>query len=222
MEMIVYVISGLGADYKVLERLEFPEGFTVQFIPWLMPQRNETFESYTSRMAENIDDSKPFVLLGYSFGGILVQEIHRIKPAVKVIILASLRSGKEKSVLLKVGSYTGITRLIPEGLFKNESNYLYRYFRKLIASDHPRLNEYFTQRDPYYLKWSVENISRWNADPQDKVIQIMGDKDQVFPIKNCRPDFVIQGGTHLFPATKSREVNKILFSVLQKCKTLRI
>jgi UDP-N-acetylmuramyl pentapeptide phosphotransferase/UDP-N-acetylglucosamine-1-phosphate transferase len=43
-----------------------------------------------------IDDSKPFFLLGYSFGGIIVQEINRKKPAAKTIILGSIKSQKEK------------------------------------------------------------------------------------------------------------------------------
>lgn len=65
--MKIYVISGLGADYKVLERLVFPEQHEVVFINWLVPKRDEEFADYVNRMAEFVDDSEPFYLLGYSF-----------------------------------------------------------------------------------------------------------------------------------------------------------
>ena len=90
--MKVYVISGLGADFKVLERLQFHENLEVVFIDWLIPEKDETFSHYVERMAEKIDVSEPFYLLGYSFGGILVQEIDKIKPAEKVVILGSIKS----------------------------------------------------------------------------------------------------------------------------------
>ena len=80
------MISGLGADFKVLERLPFPENLEVVFIDWLIPEKDETFSHYVERMAEKIDVSEPFYLLGYSFGGILVQEIDKIKPANTIFL----------------------------------------------------------------------------------------------------------------------------------------
>jgi alpha/beta superfamily hydrolase len=35
-------------------------------------------------MSAVIDDSEDFYLMGYSFGGIMVQEIHKLKPAKKL------------------------------------------------------------------------------------------------------------------------------------------
>ena len=64
-----------------------------------MPERDEDFDHYISRMAEKIDDTKAFYLLGYSFGGVLVQEIHKLKPA-KIAILGSIKSCHEKSKFL--------------------------------------------------------------------------------------------------------------------------
>ncbi len=79
---------------------------------------------------------------------------------------------------------------------------------------HPKIQQYFQVRDPYYLKWSIDKISEWKFEALPEVIQILGDKDAIFPIKNSKPDFVIKNGTHLFPATKPREVSEILCKVL--------
>ena len=32
-----------------------------------------------------------------------------------------------------------------------------------------------------------------------EVVQILADKDVVFPVKNSAPDYIIKGASHLFP-----------------------
>lgn len=73
--------------------------------------------------------------------------------------------------------------------------------------------DYFTVRDPYYLKWSIEKIAEWKFKENPKVIQILADKDIVFPIKYSKPNYIIENGTHLFPATKPREVSELLSKI---------
>ncbi len=208
--MKIYIISGLGADFKVLERLEFPKHCELIFIDWLIPEKNEPFGSYVQRMAGKIDTSEPFCLLGYSFGGIMVQEINKLKPAEKVVILGSIKSDKEKSRFIRTGEITRIPRILPVGLFNDKAANVYSVVRKLFDPKNPKILQYFRVRDPYYLKWSVEKVSEWKFEENPEVIQILGDKDIVFPIRYSKPDYVIKGGTHLFPATRPKDVSKIL------------
>lgn len=210
----LYVISGLGADFKVLEKLKFPERLDVIFLDWLIPERNEDFHNYVARMAEKVDDSQPFCLLGYSFGGIMVQEIDKIKPAEKIVILGSIKSDKEKSRFIKVGEITKIPKYLPENIFTEKSALAYSFIRKFFDPKNPKLMEYFTVRDPYYLKWSIEKITAWKFEENPKVVQILADQDIVFPLKYSKPDYVIENGTHLFPATKHREVSALLDKIL--------
>ena len=215
MKKKLYVISGLGADFKVLEKLKFPDGFEVVFLNWLIPEKNEELNHYVKKMAERIDGSEPFYLLGYSFGGIIAQEIHKIKPAEKVIILGSIRSHREKSKLIKAGEITGIPKYIPTRLYNDTSTNLYSYIRKIFDPKNPRILQYFKVRDPYYLKWSIEKVASWKCDEIPNVIQILADKDIVFPVSKSKPDYIIKGGTHLFPATKHKEVSLILEKILK-------
>lgn len=212
--MKLYLISGLGADQKVLEKISFPNSVEVEFIDWLLPKKNEVFLNFVKRMAEKIDSTQPFILLGYSFGGMIVQEIHKLFPAEKVIILGSIKSHHEKSKLIQLGKTTRITKIIPEAFFKEKNVKIYSFLRKIFDSKNPKVLDYFTVRNPYYLKWSIEKISEWKHEENPEVIQIMGDKDIVFPIKNSKPDFIITGGTHLFPLTKAKEVSQILKEII--------
>ncbi len=209
----LYVISGLGADFKVLEKLKFPQNLEVVFLDWLIPNRNEEFSDYVKRMADRIDDSEPFCLLGYSFGGIMVQEIDKIKPAKKIVILGSIKSDREKSRFIRMGEITRVPKYLPENIFTEKSTLAYTFIRKLFDPKNPKLMEYFNVRDPYYLKWCIEKITNWKFQENPKVIQILADRDIVFPIKNSKPDYIIENATHLFPATKHREVSDILSKI---------
>lgn len=209
------MVSGLGADDLVLQKIVFPEGIEPVFIPWLMPEKEENLEHYAQRMAESIDSSEPFCLLGYSFGGILVQEIHRIKPAQKIIILGSVKSPLEYSHLINIGRRFQLPKRLPLRFFNEKSTLAYSFVRKIFDPKNPKLLQYFRVKDPYYLKWSMHQIVNWKNKPINvPIYQIMGDCDIVFPIAKCQPDYIIKGGTHLFPVTKSKELSKILSKIL--------
>lgn len=212
--MKIYMISGLGADAKVLERITFPKGVEPKFIRWKIPEKNENFENYVQRMAQEIDSKEPFYLLGYSFGGILVQEIHKIKPAEKIIILGSIKSHLEKSKLMKIIAKVGLMKILPSQIYHENTIYIYSKIRKILDRKNPNILKYFRERNPYYLQWSLGKILEWKSPENKEVIQVLGDKDIVFPIKNSKPDFVIKNGTHLFPVTKHREVSEILRKIL--------
>jgi len=211
--MKLYTISGLGADEKVLEKLTFNPNIEVVHIPWLIPDLDEDFHHYVTRMSESIDDSEDFYLLGYSFGGLIVQEIHKLKPAKKIVIMGSIRSDSEKSKLILAGQKTNAVKYIPLRVFNGNTTLFYSFFRKLFDPKNPRLTQYFRVKDPYYLKWSMDKVANWKFDKMPDVIQILADKDIVFPIKNSQPDFVIKNATHLFPVTKAKEVSAILKNI---------
>ena len=211
--MKLYIISGLGANEKVLAKLTFATGIEPVHIPWLIPEKDEDFHHYIRRMANGIDDSEEFYLMGYSFGGILVQEIHRLKPAKKIVILGSIRCDQEKSKLIKAGEMTNLVKYIPRQMFGSSSSILYMFLKKIFDSKNANLLEYFQVKDPYYLKWSIDKVARWKFDRLPDVVQILAEKDIVFPIKNSEPDFVIKNATHLFPITKAKQVSDILKTI---------
>jgi len=212
--MKLYVISGLGADKKVFENINFPEKFSeIIFIEWLMPDVNESFQNYVQRMSEPINKDEKFCLLGYSFGGIMVQEINKLKPAEKIVILGSIKSDKEMSVTFHLAKKSRIFTKIPESYFGEKTVKSYAFFRKLFDPKNPKLWQYFVVQNPTYLKWSINKILEWKSDENPKVVQILADKDIVFPPKNSKPDYIIKNGTHLFPVTRHKEVSKILEEV---------
>ncbi|WP_454060367.1 alpha/beta hydrolase [Elizabethkingia ursingii] len=210
----LYIISGLGANARVFDKITFNEDIDPVFIDWLMPERDENFDHYIFRMAEKIDDTKAFYLLGYSFGGVLVQEIHKLKPAKKIVILGSIKSCHEKSKFFNWNQLLRLYKVVPMSVFSNKKAISYAFFRKANDKRIDKLYEYFTVRQPYYLKWCIHQILNWKGEEQKEVVQILADKDVVFPVKNSAPDYVIKGASHLFPVTRAKEVSDILRKVL--------
>lgn len=208
--MKLYIVSGLGADHSVFEKIKFPKHLEVIFLNWLMPLQDETLQNYVDRMIKNINTNEPFYLLGYSLGGIIVQEIHKKIPAKKVIIMASIKSSEGKSNLMKFSKISKIYKIIPTSAFNEKSYSFYAFMRHILDPKNPKILKYFTIRDSYYIKWGIEKAIEWENEENPEIIQILADKDIVFPIKNSKPDYVIKGATHLFPVTKAKEVSKIL------------
>lgn len=72
----LYIFSGLGADERVFQKLDF-FGFTTIFIKWVVPQEKETIEDYATRILNQITTTKP-ILIGLSFGGIIAVEVAKL------------------------------------------------------------------------------------------------------------------------------------------------
>lgn len=206
----IYVVSGLGADFTVLEKIKFPKGLKVEYIAWKMPEANEAFSHYVLRMAESIEKAEPFYLLGYSFGGLVVQEIHRNFPAEKVIVLGSVCSASERSTLWKSGAATHWYRFVPSTFLSKESRMFKIVLDRFFGDSRKVIKDYFKVEDPDYLKWSLKQITEWKGEKSPRTVQISGERDRIFPLKYSSPNYVIKKGTHLFPMTHSREVSEIL------------
>ena len=206
----IYVISGLGADRNVLSRIEYPNHLEVVHLDWIQPEEKEEFTHYVDRMSADIDFSEPFYLLGYSFGGMVAQEIHRNHPAQKVFVLGSVCSDKELARPLRLGSFSKISRLIPTTFFDEKSIVFKKVIGFLFGNSNQVIEHYFKVKDPVYLRWSIEQITQWKGEKSPEAIQILAENDRVFPIGNSKPNYTISGASHLFPITKSKEVSGIL------------
>lgn len=73
----VYFISGMCYNCGVFDKLKLPKGFKKKYIEWHIPRPDESLDEYARVMAGKIDTSHPFVLVGYSFGAVIMQEMDR-------------------------------------------------------------------------------------------------------------------------------------------------
>ena len=89
----VYFMPGLAASSLIFERIDLPqELFEVHFLDWELPVGEESLAEYAKRMSEKITAPNP-VLIGVSFGGILVQEMAAFLNPQKVRTFLDLNIG---------------------------------------------------------------------------------------------------------------------------------
>src|SRR5580765_3729971 len=115
----VYFMPGMAASSKIFERIKLPEDtFETHFLEWFLPEPKETLENYAKRMTEEIQQEDAIVV-GVSFGGILVQEMSKIKQFRKVIIISSVKSNQEFPLRMKLAKSTKAYKLIPTSLISH-------------------------------------------------------------------------------------------------------
>ena len=91
----IYLMPGLGANSLIFEYLEFPkEKYCIHLLDWIMPIKNETLKDYCIRFSNEIKHEN-VILIGVSFGGVIVQELSRLISIKKLIIISSIKNNKE-------------------------------------------------------------------------------------------------------------------------------
>ena len=205
-------MPGLAAGPTIFENIKLPEEeFEMYFLEWFLPSENETIESYALRMTQKITHDNP-VLIGVSFGGVLVQEMAKIIQTRKVIIISSVKSNAEFPSRFKIARNTKAYKLIPTQLLADIEKLVTYAFGDNIVTKRLKLYEkYLSVRDKHYLDWSIETILCWKQkDINESVIHIHGDADEVFPIKHIKDCIIVNGGTHIMILNKYKWMNENL------------
>ncbi len=205
-------MPGLAAGPSIFENIKLPEEqFEMYFLEWFLPIENESIESYALRMTQKITHDNP-VLIGVSFGGVLVQEMAKIIQTDKVIIISSVKTNKEFPSRFKIARNTKAYKLIPTQLLADIEKLVKYAFGDNIVTKRIKLYEkYLSVRDKHYLDWAIETILCWNQkEINEAVIHIHGDADEVFPIKHIRKCIVVKGGTHIMILNKFKWMNENL------------
>jgi len=216
MEKIpVYFMPGLAASPTIFERIALPEdSFKMFFLEWEIPLPNESLTDYAKRISLNIRHKNP-VLIGVSFGGILVQEMAQFVEPRKVIIISSVRSSQEFPRRMKFTKATKAYKLFPSNLMGNIERLAKISFGHKINQRLKLYEKFMSVRDKRYLDWAIEQVILWNRTKIDEnVVHIHGDADEIFPMKYIKNCIVVKGGTHIMILNKFRWLNEHLPQII--------
>jgi len=207
----VYMMPGLAASSSIFERIILPDDiFETVLLEWEIPFDKETLPDYAKRIANKIQHQNP-VLIGVSFGGILVQEMAKCIETRKVIIISSVKTNLEFPRRMKVAKTTKAYKLIPTNLLANVESLTKFSFGFKIDQRLKLYEKFLRVRDKRYLDWAVEQVILWERTVADEnVVHIHGDEDDVFPIKNIKNCIVVKGGTHIMILAKYKWLNENL------------
>ncbi|MDR7211373.1 alpha/beta hydrolase [Flavobacterium piscis] len=211
----VYFMPGLAASPSIFERIVLDESvFEICLLEWEVPLKKESLSDYALRITKKIKHQNP-VLIGVSFGGILVQEMSKHIKARKVIVISSVRCNAEFPRRMKIGKTTKIYKLIPMKLLLNIENLAKFSFGEKINKRIQLYEKFLAMRDIDYLQWAVETVILWDRyEIDENVIHIHGDQDDIFPIKYIKKCIVVKGGTHIMILNKYKWLNENLPSII--------
>src|SRR5690554_2023634 len=155
---VVYFVPGLAAGGEIFKNIHFPEEeYEVRVLEWLLPEGNESLVDYARRMAHRVEEHDA-VLIGVSFGGVVVQEMSRFLDLKKLIIISSVKTGQELPRTMKIAALTGAYKLLPTSLVSSVED-LTRF--SIGPKTEKRLKlyqEYLHVRDKHYLNWAFEKM----------------------------------------------------------------
>ena len=209
----IYIFSGLGADERVFQNLDFSP-YDPVFIKWLRTTPNETIEDYAAQVAKQIRIDKP-ILVGLSFGGILAIEVAKIIDIEKLILIASAKSRKEIPFYYRLAGYINIHKLLPSRFLKRPGLIGNWFFSVRTKDEKKMLADILRDSDSSFLKWAINQIVKWkNKTPPQNTYHIHGTADRILPYRFVRADFKVANGGHFMTVNKSVEINKQLRTLL--------
>ncbi|MDL2214820.1 alpha/beta hydrolase [Dysgonomonas sp. OttesenSCG-928-M03] len=213
----VYFVSGLSANCQVFDKLELPEGYQKKYIEWYIPRIDETLEEYARNMAANIDTTQPFILVGYSLGGIIIQEMNHFLSPLKNIIIASIKDESEIPPLLRLGRKIKFAQRFPFWQLVDNRRVKEIFAHFVYHIKDIDMLEYVSYTNPVYMKWGVTQILNWHPSIVcPNLFHIHGTRDQTFPHKLIKNAYVIKGGDHFMVFKRHKKISAALNQILLK------
>lgn len=208
--MNVYFISGLGADERAFQRINLPDRFVIHHIAWKLPLDQESMQAYARRMAEDIDTSRPFSLVGLSFGGMIAVEMNTFLKPVRTILLSSTYTQKHLPLYVQWIGRVRLHRVVPPSRLKRLPAGAHWFFGTKTAAEKNLLNQFLHDADECFLGWAINAVLTWkNRALPPHCIRIHGDCDKVLPHYRDA-DALINGGGHFMVLTKAGEISTLL------------
>jgi pimeloyl-ACP methyl ester carboxylesterase len=209
----VYFITGLGADKRTFSFLDLSFCNPV-FIDWLVPLPKETMADYAERLRATIPETNPIVV-GLSFGGMLLTEMAKADKNIKVILVSSNKTASEFPFWLRLGKYFPVYKWVPN-IFYTYCSFITLWFLGAKGKDERKvLRNIIANTDIYFTKWAIGAIMNWeNETVPSNIIHIHGKADKLLPYMFVNPDFTITAGEHLMIMDKAVEVSALLKELL--------
>jgi pimeloyl-ACP methyl ester carboxylesterase len=213
---VIYCIPGTGVDGRLFSLLDF-RGHEVRHLHWILPHKREKLEDYALRLSEQIDVSKPFVLVGVSFGGMLCASLISHLNPQRVFLISSSKCRSELPPKIRFLKAFPFYRLLPDAAFINAAALSRRIFGFKGKEDARLFVSMLRTAPKGYYSRAADCVVGWDAKSyHPEIIHIHGTEDKVLPLKRIKADYVIQGGSHNMLRTHSEEISAIIRKELSR------
>ena len=211
--MKIYGISGLGADKSVFQYL-FLDCPLIP-IDWIHPYPNEPLAAYASRLAQAIDTSEDYGILGVSFGGLVAVEMSKMLKPKLTVLVSSAETKWELRLVYRLIGKLGIVNIIPHHFFDPPRWLAYFLFG---TKKKKLLDQILSNTDLRFAKWAVRQLLIWNNTTKlENCLKISGTHDKLIPPKDSENTVLIEQGEHFMIVDKADHISRL---INEKLKTI--
>ena len=212
----VYLMPGMAANPSIFENISLPSAsYTTHLLEWQLPEPAESLSQYALRMTQFIKHDD-IVLLGVSFGGVLVQEMAKHIKVRKLILVSTVKSKYELPRRMKLSRKLKLYKALPASLIEDVDKLAKYAFGETIKNRVDLYQKYLSMNDRRYMKWAVKEMVCWDQEtPTENAIHIHGTADKVFPVKYINNCIEVQEGTHIMVITRAKWFNEHLPKLIE-------
>ncbi|AYD48119.1 alpha/beta fold hydrolase [Arachidicoccus soli] len=209
--MNAYFISGLGADKQMFRRIELPEEFNIVYLEWINPLKGESFEHYAKRLAQGIDQSTDFILIGLSLGGLISVEMNKFLRPTFTILISSVVNKQALPFWFVVAGRLHVPKITPSYFYHHNNFFTNWLFGAHSKEDKQLLKSVMRNASPGFVHWAIPRILNWNNKLiPERMLHLHGTKDVILPFRRIKNAIGVEGGTHFMVFNRAKEINKIL------------
>ena len=211
----VYCFPGTGSDERIFSKIQLPTGYLVHYIQYPVPEKTAKLADYAALLAQQIDTTQPFVLVGVSVGGMICTELAgRLNPQ-KTIIISSAKCRMELPRHYRFQRRFPINRLFGPRFIKAMSFVA----QAVVEPDRNKHKAIFkamlSDKNPVFLKRTVNMLVNWDRETYPPgIVHIHGSKDHTLPLRNINASIIIPGGSHMMTLTRGAEINAMILENL--------
>lgn len=211
----IYLISGLGADYRLFNHLQLP-GYVVVHVHWIEPDHNDTLTTYAKKLIAQYQIEAGSVVLGVSLGGMLTIEIAKQIRLSKAILISSIKTSDEAPWYFSFFRKLPIYKFIPGKFITSLGMFIKPIFGHMSKADGQLFRSMLESSSPTFIKWAMHAVLNWESKTDvSNVYHITGNNDMVFNYKKIKGATIINSGTHIMVFDKAEQINQLLKEILK-------
>ncbi|MCA0361530.1 MAG: alpha/beta hydrolase [Armatimonadetes bacterium] len=221
-----YMLPGLGADGRLFTSLA-PHLAEPSTPKWIEPSIKESLSDYSFRFAESLDLSRPFVVVGFSFGGQVAMEAaarhEGFREACRGILLVSSCRNQE-AITKQFASRVQLMRYLPDAFLRTGLVAFSARFSPtdpLTKEQRAWLQEMAESTDLSFFRWAAGACSDWGfagphtGEGHPAIHQIHGGKDDIIPLVPGHAEVVWDDAGHLLTYTHPEQIAEALDRLTQ-------
>jgi pimeloyl-ACP methyl ester carboxylesterase len=212
--MKTYFVSGIGADYRLFTHIRLPEGFETNYVHWIPPEPEESLPSYARRLTAQIDTGEPYILIGFSLGGMMAVEIAKQFPPACTVLISSIPVSSNLPPYYRRAHRLQLQKLASPTLIKVLASL--KHLLTMRSRDNYKLiREVIWDGDDRFIAWAMDAVVDWQNDTIPRpLFHIHGTWDDVLPIRFTKPTHVVTRGGHNLVLSHAPIINGLLREIL--------